>query len=354
MSALKSLMWKRWFKTSIYDSIRPSASSRIGWLETLSSLIAKGSENVHRGGVLKVSAKERAKRSAAREFRRRFVMAEQLELRALMAADLGLDPSVGQQPIAAEVGSAVPGQVSQPVGSVSEVVFVDPGVTDPQSLMQGLRTGVEFVMLDGSKDGVAQIAAYLQGKSGIQAIHLVGHGRAGEIYLGSSVLGNGTLGGYSSELSKIGSALTADGDILVYGCETAQGDQGQQFLEQLARLTSADVAGSSDITGAANLGGDWELEERIGNIGSKMFAEANSLARYEGVFPPTIGGTASWTTTPGTLVRLTGITIVRDAASNTGTGTVTIAPVGTPTGVLNIGANPGGDDIQVSVRAIAR
>ncbi len=73
LSALKSLMWKRWFKTSIYDSIRPSASSRIGWLETLSSLIAKGSENVHRGGVLKVSAKERAKRSAAREFRRRFV-----------------------------------------------------------------------------------------------------------------------------------------------------------------------------------------------------------------------------------------------------------------------------------------
>jgi hypothetical protein len=65
----------------------------MGWLETLSSLIGRGSQDIHRGGVLRVSAKERAKRSAAREFRRRFVMAEQLELRALMAADLGLDPS---------------------------------------------------------------------------------------------------------------------------------------------------------------------------------------------------------------------------------------------------------------------
>ncbi|MFN9348766.1 MAG: DUF4347 domain-containing protein, partial [Planctomycetota bacterium] len=235
-SSFKAMLFRSLFRSSIYESIRPVLSGRMGWLQTLSSLIGRGSENIHKGGVLRVSAKERAKRSAAREFRRRFVMAEQLELRALMAADFGLDPTLSQQPVAADVGTMVPGQASQSVGSSSEVVFVDPGVTDPQSLMQGLRAGVEFVMLDGSKDGVAQIAEYLQGKSGIQAIHLVGHGRAGEIYLGSSVLGNGTLDGYAAELSSIGSALTADGDILVYGCETAQGTQGQQFLQQLARL----------------------------------------------------------------------------------------------------------------------
>jgi hypothetical protein len=300
LSSLKSLVWKRLFRTSIYESIRPSASSRMGWLETLSSLIAKGSENVHQGGVLKVSAKERAKRSAAREFRRRFVMAEQLELRALMAADLGLDSTLSQQTIAAEVGAAVPGQFSQPVGSVSEVVFVDPGVTDPQSLMQGLRAGVEFVMLDGSQDGIDQIAAYLEGKSGIQAIHLVGHGRAGEIYLGSSVLGNGTLSQYAGELAQVGGALTSDGDILVYGCETAQGDLGKQFLQQLARLTSADVAGSNDITGAANLGGDWDLESVVGAVATPVFALASDLAEYPGAlgtpsansnFPTTFSGT---------------------------------------------------------------
>ncbi|MFM7932356.1 MAG: DUF4347 domain-containing protein, partial [Pirellula sp.] len=293
-NSFKAMLLRSLFRSSIYESIRPVLSGRMGWLQTLSSLIGRGSEDIHKGGVLRVSAKERAKRSAAREFRRRFVMAEQLELRALMAADLGLDPTLSQQPISAEVGSMVPGQFSQPVGSASEVVFVDPGVTDPQSLMRGLRAGVEFVMLDGSQDGVKQIASYLEGKSGIQAIHLVGHGRAGEIYLGSSVLGNGTLGGYSSELSKIGNALTADGDILVYGCETAQGTQGQQFLQQLAKLTSADVAGSSDITGAANLGGDWDLEEQAGDVQSPVFSSRSSLDQYSSVLLPVGSITASF------------------------------------------------------------
>jgi hypothetical protein len=102
-------VWKRLFRTSIYESILPMASRRMGWLETLGSLIAKGSENVHRGGVLKVSAKERAKRSAAREFRRRFVMAEQLELRALMAADLGLDLQTCDPSGSVQIGAMVAG-----------------------------------------------------------------------------------------------------------------------------------------------------------------------------------------------------------------------------------------------------
>jgi hypothetical protein len=297
----------------------------MGWLETLSSLIGRGSQDIHRGGVLRVSAKERAKRSAAREFRRRFVMAEQLELRALMAADLGLDPTLSQQPVAAEVGSMVPGaSVAAPAASATEIVFVDPGVTDPQSLMQGLRTGVEFVMLDGSQDGIAQISAYLQGKSGIQAIHLVGHGRAGEIYLGSSVLGNGTLSSYAGELAQIGGALTSDGDILVYGCETAQGEQGEQFLQQLAQLTSADVAGSNDITGAANLGGDWDLEVSTGDVGSLVFSEQSALNDYSGVLIPAVTLTASFpASATGSSLTIPGGSISVSSWATTGSGNPT-------------------------------
>jgi hypothetical protein len=77
--------------------------------------MGRGSEEIHRGGELRVSAKERAKRTAAREFRRRFVMAEQLELRALMAADLGLDPTLCQQPVAAEVGVLAPGKAADAI-----------------------------------------------------------------------------------------------------------------------------------------------------------------------------------------------------------------------------------------------
>jgi hypothetical protein len=41
-------------------------------------------------------------------------------------------------------------------------------------------------ILDGESDGLAQMAAYLQGRSGIDAIHVISHGSQGALYLGSA------------------------------------------------------------------------------------------------------------------------------------------------------------------------
>ncbi|MFO0203108.1 MAG: DUF4347 domain-containing protein, partial [Alphaproteobacteria bacterium] len=50
--------------------------------------------------------------------------------------------------------------------------------------------------------------------------------------------------------------------------------------------------GSSDITGAANLGGDWDLEERIGDVEVGLFSIDPSLKNYQGVFgTPVVGST---------------------------------------------------------------
>ena len=58
----------------------------------------------------------------------------------------------------------------------------------------------------------------------------------------------------------IGRALTDSGDILLYGCNVAAGDAGQSFIEALAQYTRADIAASTDLTGASSLRGDWVLE----------------------------------------------------------------------------------------------
>lgn len=55
--------------------------------------------------------------------------------------------------------------------------------------------------------------------------------------------------------------LTDTGDILFYGCNVAEGDQGQAFVDQLKALTSADIAASTDITGGELVDGDSILEE---------------------------------------------------------------------------------------------
>lgn len=142
VGSIKAMLFRRLFRSSVYESVRPTASNRLGWLETLASLVGKNSQDLHRGGVLRVSAKERAKRLAAREFRRRFVMAEQLELRTLMAADLGLDPNVCHPPIAAEVGTMVPGQVSSSQSQLSGAFFTVAAASGLGSVDASLAEGV--------------------------------------------------------------------------------------------------------------------------------------------------------------------------------------------------------------------
>ncbi len=78
--------------------------------------------------------------------------------------------------------------------------------------------------------------------------------------IGDAVVNTGNLEHYSAALATIGNAPTTTGDILLYGCDVAQGDSGNEFITQLAAASGADVAASADLTGSAALGGDWMLE----------------------------------------------------------------------------------------------
>ncbi|PAU65348.1 DUF4347 domain-containing protein, partial [Pseudomonas indica] len=153
-----------------------------------------------------------------------------------------------------------------------EVVFVDGNIQDYQQLLAGLPAGTEVVVLDASRNGLEQMADYLEGREGIDAIHLLSHGESGAFKAGNAWIDAGDLTGQSETLARIGEALSADGDILLYGCKTGDGASGAALVTELARLTQADVAASSDNTGAARLGGDWVLETRAGDIETAAIA----------------------------------------------------------------------------------
>ena len=121
--------------------------------------------------------------------------------------------------------------------------------------------------MDLSQDGVEQIAAALEGRENVDAIHILSHGNQGELLLGTGRLNAQTMQGeYADELATIRDALSEDGDILIYGCDFSGGVIGQQAAELLSELTSADIAASDDDTGYESLGGDWDLETQIGII----------------------------------------------------------------------------------------
>jgi hypothetical protein len=96
-----------------------------------------------------------------------------------------------------------------------------------------------------------------------QSIHIISHGNAGSLLLGSSMVTGGNLSSYGSQLAAMGHALTDTGDILLYGCNVAADQTGLQFVNRFADLTNAEVAASDDITGGQ---GDWQLEAATGMV----------------------------------------------------------------------------------------
>jgi len=152
--------------------------------------------------------------------------------------------------------------------ATKSILFVDVRVRGYLPLLAGLLEGTEVFFLDPELDGVSQIADYMTGRSGYDSIHILSHGGPGSLYLGNGVLDGVNLSAYTEDLARIGQALTPTGDILLYGCEVAQGEEGQAFIEQFAVLTGAEVAASIDLTGSAELGGDWLLEATTGPVES--------------------------------------------------------------------------------------
>jgi hypothetical protein len=164
------------------------------------------------------------------------------------------------------------------------VLFVDPGVADYQSIVANTPANATIVVLDPARDGVQQIHDFLAHNTGLEAaidivtnlasVDVVSHGSPGEIHIGSTVLNAGTMAAYSATLADIGSHLTSGADILLYGCDVAAGATGQQFIASLAAATGADVAASTDLTGAAAAGGDWVLEASTGAIETAAIVDA--------------------------------------------------------------------------------
>ena len=65
---------------------------------------------------------------------------------------------------------------------------------------------------------------------------------------------------------RIGTRGGRGNDILVYGCDFGKGALGNAAATELSWLTKADVSTSTDLTGAADLGGDWTFERNVGAI----------------------------------------------------------------------------------------
>ncbi|EPM43897.1 BNR repeat-containing glycosyl hydrolase [Pseudomonas syringae pv. actinidiae ICMP 19098] len=179
----------------------------------------------------------------------------------------------------------------------STVVFVDSRVKDSASLLAGVAPGAQVVELDATKDGLQQIADYLGSHQGVSSVQIIAHGNSGDLWLGNSYVSADNIAQRSALLAEIGNDMNVGGDILIYACNTAEGDTGLSFVDSLATLTGRDVAASTNRTG---VGGDWDLEIATGSIESVSALSQQSMDAYQ-------WGLATFTVT---------------STSNTGTGSL--------------------------------
>ncbi|MEG4543012.1 DUF4347 domain-containing protein, partial [Microcoleus sp. Aus8_D2] len=186
---------------------------------------------------------------------------------------------------------------------MSSIAFLDSALPDIQNLRNGIAVGIEVIIIDAARDGVAQITEVLGSRSNIRSIHIISHGRPASLQLGAIDLNLTNLNFYANKLQRWWRSLVESAEILLYGCDVASGETGANFVQQLSRLTRAKIAASSGPIGNSALGGDWELDYTTGRIASGLAIDQAAIAAYQFVFGRTLyDGTSNFpppAATPG-------------------------------------------------------
>ncbi|MGL6338657.1 MAG: DUF4347 domain-containing protein, partial [Waterburya sp.] len=159
-----------------------------------------------------------------------------------------------------------------------QIVFIDSQVKDYQLLAAGVIPGIEIVILQPNVDGIKQITAALNQETNFTSIHLVSHGSPGCLYLGNTQLNLDTLDGYQQELQVWNSSF-----LLIYGCNVAAGDAGEEFITKLHNITGAEIAASTTPIGNADLGGNWKLDCQTSEFTPRLGFDLEIQKKYTGI-----------------------------------------------------------------------
>lgn len=204
---------------------------------------------------------------------------EQLEERAVASATLNEAPfAVLPASMLVQAGELQPTSTSLSSFTNShavrrELIVLDSTVANADALLADMLASPGAIgqteYLVARFEGLTSLTTLLEGYRELDAIHLVSHGSPGSLVLGGEHFDAASAWMHAADVQSWGRSLTADGDLLLYGCNAAMGESGEALLAALARLTGADVAASTNATGT---GGDWLLESRVGVV------ESNALA----------------------------------------------------------------------------
>ncbi len=190
------------------------------------------------------------------------------------AAGPGADP---QTPDGAEPGAA-------PDAAPKDLVFIDVSIDGADAIAAGIdQAKFDVLWLEPGQDGLAQIGQVLEATGDVASVQIISHATDGALRLGTTVIEGDGFDALKPEFEAWAGHLAEDAQILFYGCDLAETETGQALLHDIAAATGAGVAASIDATGAASLGGDWDLEFSTEALTVTQAATAEDMAGFDGV-----------------------------------------------------------------------
>jgi len=186
----------------------------------------------------------------------------------LVAAVISLQGMAGATVVWAELARSGLGPLLGMVlpSPVSEVVVMDASLR-PFNLPVALAPHQRLVMVDAPPgQGLNAVAAALRPYRHLSALHILAHGQPGHLFLGQTDISRDWLRQHPNEVAAWQRALRPQADLLIYGCEVAQGEAGTAWLETWRDRLAVDVAASQRPIGGRAWGGHNELEERLGEV----------------------------------------------------------------------------------------
>ncbi|MGD1716895.1 DUF4347 domain-containing protein [Dapis sp. BLCC M172] len=165
----------------------------------------------------------------------------------------------------------------------SKLLFIDSKVENYDRLISQVDPQTKIVILKPNQNGIKQISKSLSECSDVDTVHIISHGAKGALYLGNSILKNDNIHLYAKSIQQWGKCLSAEAEILIYGCQVANGKEGKEFVRQLHQLTGANIAASETLTGNVSRGGNWNLEVIFGQLKSALAFTPEVRTSYAGV-----------------------------------------------------------------------
>lgn len=208
----------------------------------------------------------------------------------------------------------------QTASPIRELVVVDAAVGDKNLLRSSLKPGVEMVEINSTSAGLPQLVAALKNYKNLAAVHIVSHAEAGAILLGNSRITPENIQSEVQAFAALHGAVREGGDLLFYGCDLAGNKAGEELLDIVSQKTGLDVAASSNLTGNAALGGDWNLEITRGNIETQVAFSEKAQRDFSSVLTASSGTRAfdsAFSASGGNLVHNDFVLSAKDGNSST-------------------------------------